>query len=76
MSTAECVDTSINTAVFSHYIDESTMDARSAVINLKGTVIKSDLEDVKKLRNYFDIIVKKRKEKHWKQFYEASKDIL
>ncbi|MHA2364555.1 MAG: AAA family ATPase [Candidatus Hodarchaeales archaeon] len=77
MSTAECVDTSINTAIYSYYIDESKeMSPKAAAINLKGTIIKDDIEDSKKLRNYFDIIVKNRKGKYWKEFYDAGTNLF
>ena len=70
MSTAELVETAINSTVFRHYFEETL--ERSAVLALKGS-LKDNADDLKKIKTYFDIIVKKRSEKMWKMFFEAGK---
>jgi len=76
MSTAECVETAINTAVYSHYLEDGPMSPHSAAISMKGTIIKDSLDDISKLRNFFQIVVKNRTEKHWKEFYKSGLEIL
>lgn len=76
MSTAECVETGINAAVYSHYIEDRPMTPEAAAINLRGTIIKDNLEDLKKLQSYFNLIVKKRTTKHWKKFYSSSRTLF
>ncbi|MHA1167290.1 MAG: ATP-binding protein [Candidatus Hodarchaeales archaeon] len=78
MSTAEAVETSINTLSYSHYMEEDDTSPRTAVINLVGTIVKDNYEDLDKLRSYFDVIVKQKatkKKKKWKEYYEARKFI-
>ncbi len=60
MSTAECVETAINTAVYSHYLEDGEMSPYCAALSMKGTIIKVSLVDISKLRNFFQIVVKNR----------------
>lgn len=74
MSTAEAVEVSINTAVYSHFMKDSEMTPKSAVINIMGSVVKDNYDDLDKLRSYFNVIVKQKSDKfkkHWKEYYEA-----
>lgn len=74
MSTAEAVEVSINSAIYSHYMENKAMTPSSAVKNIVGTVVKDNLEDLDKLRSYFNIIVKKKAEglgKSWAAYYDA-----
>ncbi len=75
MSTAEAVDVSINASLYSHYIEDTQLSPKSLVLNLIGTIVKDNREDLEKLQNYFDIIIKARKDisKHWNEYYEARK---
>ncbi|MFX1254440.1 MAG: AAA family ATPase [Promethearchaeota archaeon] len=75
MSTAEAVDVSINASLYSHYIEDTPLSPKSLVLNLIGTIVKDNREDLEKLQKYFDIIIKARKDtnKHWNEYYEASK---
>ena len=76
MSTAECVETAINSAIYSHYLEDGPMSPYSAAISMKGTIIKDSLDDVAKLRNFFQIVLKNRSEKHWKEFYYSGLKIF
>lgn len=40
---------------------------------LVGTVLKDSTDDAKKVRQYFDVVVKNRarSNEHWKSFYEG-----
>lgn len=67
MSTAECVDIASISSTYMHYFNEDP--EKSAIIALKG-ILKDNVEDLKKIQLYFDIVVKKRSSKAWKRFYE------
>jgi len=76
MSTAEAVEVSINTAIYSHYINDGKMTADAAVINLLGSVVKDNYEDYEKLISYFNTIVKKKADtiqKHWQKYYKSKR---
>jgi len=76
MSTAEAVEVSINTAIYSHYINNDKITPDAAVINLLGSVVKDNYDDYEKLVSYFNIIVKKKADllkKHWKEYYESKR---
>ncbi|MFX0092943.1 MAG: AAA family ATPase [Candidatus Hodarchaeota archaeon] len=77
MSTAEAVDVNINASLYSHYIEETTLSPKSLVLNLVGTIVKENQEDLEKLQNYFDIIIKARKDvnKYWDEYYKARKHL-
>lgn len=75
MSTAEAVSVAFSAALDAAYFDDGRMDGRHVVSQLVGTVIKDNAEDIKKIRQYFDVVVKSRagKSRPWKSFYEARK---
>lgn len=76
MSTAEAVSVCYQTAMSAYYYDNSKMKVDSMVQNILGTVVKESREDIDKLKNYFNIIVKSKSLKEgglWKEFYEARK---
>lgn len=76
MSTAEAVSVCYQTAMSSYYYDNSKMKVDYLVQNILGTVVKESREDIEKLRNYFNIIIKAKSQKEgnlWKEFYEARK---
>ncbi|MHA1681196.1 MAG: ATP-binding protein [Promethearchaeota archaeon] len=78
MSTAEAVDVSINTAVYSHFLKGSDATPEAAVINILGSVVKDNYDDLDKLRSYFNVIVKQKAEKlkkHWKTYFNSRKYI-
>ena len=43
--------------------------------HLLGTALKDAPDDVKKLRHYFNTVVKERDGKAWKDFYEAREQL-
>ncbi len=79
MSTAEAVETLQNAAVFSHYMEETNgITPKSLVINMLGTIVKDEEEDLEKLRSYFDVIVRERASATdgnplWKEYFKARK---
>ncbi|GCD10024.1 ATP-binding protein [Clostridium tagluense] len=76
MSTAEAVSVCYQTAMTSYYFEKSEMRVDSMVQNILGTVVKESRDDIDKLKNYFNIIIKSKSLKEgglWKEFYEARK---
>lgn len=72
MSTAEAVSVMYQGAMASYYYDKQRLDMDILVQNIVGAVVKENRDDIIKLRNYFNSIVKKRGESEggfWKEFY-------
>jgi len=78
MSTAEAVSVYYQTAINSYYYDEEKITMNKLVQNIKGAVIKENKDDLQKLRNYFNTVVKKRSEKEgslWTDYYTAKNNL-
>lgn len=75
MSTAEAVAVGVAACMDAHYFGDGTMTGEHVVRQLLGTVFKDNPEDAKKLKQYFNIVVKarSRKNKFWKDYYNARK---
>ena len=75
MSTAEAVAVSHSAALDAAYFGNGRMESVHVARQLLGTVLKDNPDDLKKLKNYFDVVVKARGKgnKTWQQFYEAKK---
>jgi len=75
MSTAEAVAVSHSAALDAAYFGNGRMESGHVARQLLGTVLKDNPDDLKKLKHYFDVVVKARSKgnKTWQQFYEARK---
>ncbi|HKE56322.1 MAG TPA: AAA family ATPase [Pyrinomonadaceae bacterium] len=75
MSTAEAVAVGFSAGLEAHYFGAGTMDGSHIARQLLGTVLKDNPEDAKKLRQYFDVIVKARakKSRAWQTYWDARK---
>lgn len=73
MSTAEAVAVSYCGALDACYLGEGRMQSRHIARQLIGTVFKDDPDDAKKLRHYFDVVVKARAQSSdlWQSYYQA-----
>jgi hypothetical protein len=73
MSTAEAVAVAFSAALDACYFGDGKLAGKHIVRQLVGTAIKDDPDDVKKLRQYFDVVVKRRaaKDHGWKAFHQA-----
>ena len=65
MSTAEAVGTAYAAGVHAYYYADGQIEPAHLVTHLVGTVLKDNEEDLRKVRHYFDHVVKKRKTSHW-----------
>ena len=75
MSTAEAVAVGFSAGLEAHYFGEGEMEGAHVARQLLGTVLKDNPEDAKKLRQYFDVVVKARAKKNraWQSYWDARK---
>ena len=70
MSTAECVSVAHAVGVRGHFLTDKASPA-DVVECLVGAAVKSNEDDLKRLRRYFEQRVSRREGSHWKAYYEA-----
>jgi hypothetical protein len=77
MSTAEAVAVGFSAGLEAYYFGDGALDGSHIARQLLGTVIKDNPEDAKKLRQYFDVVVKgrARQSRAWKAYWEARKSL-
>jgi hypothetical protein len=75
MSTAEAVAVGFSAGLEAHYFGNGAMEGSHIARQLLGTVLKDNPEDAKKLRQYFDVVVKARakKSRAWQSYWDARK---
>ncbi|MGL4463296.1 MAG: ATP-binding protein [Planctomycetia bacterium] len=71
MSTAEAVSTAYAAALHAYYYADGRLAAEHVAQHLVGTVLKDSPEDLKRLRHYFEHVVRKRPAGAWPEFYAA-----
>jgi len=72
MSTAEAVSVGYASSMHAYYFGHDRVQPNHLVDNLVGSALKENPEDLKKLRHYFNQVVKGRKGAKWQAFYKAS----
>lgn len=75
LSTAEAVSVAYAAGIHAYFYGDGRVTAAHLVQSLLGSALKDSPEDVKKLRHYFDNVVKHRRGDHWKAFHEAGKHL-
>ena len=71
MSTAEAVSVAFAMGIRSSFLGSGEPTPADLVECLVGAAIKTDSEDVARLRRYFEQRVAKKKAPHWRAYYEA-----
>lgn len=71
LSTAEAVATASAAGMHAYYYAQGEIEPSHLVQYLVGAVLKDNPDDLKKVRHYFDHVVKQRKGPAWKAIYEA-----
>jgi len=73
MSTAEAVSVVMSAGIDAAHFGDGAVTGEHLGRQLTGTALKDDEGDIKRLRQYFDVVVKPRaiKDQHWKAFYAA-----
>jgi MoxR-like ATPase len=78
MSTAEAVSVGMAAGLDSYYFGGGTIAPLHIVRHITGAVLKDNPDDLKKLKHYFDIVVKQRSQKEgglWTELLEARKSL-
>jgi MoxR-like ATPase len=76
MSTAEAVSVGMAAGLDAYYYDGRRLAPRHVARHLAGAVLKDNPDDLKKLKHYFDVVVKLRSQKEgglWTELLEARK---
>jgi MoxR-like ATPase len=71
MSTAEAISTGYAAGLHAWYYGGGAVQGEHLVQHLIGTALKDAPDDAKKVRHYFNHVVKGRSGRGWKAFYEA-----
>lgn len=77
MSSAEAVAVGYAAALDAHYFGDGEVGGDHVARQLIGTVLKDNPEDGKKLRHYFDVVVKDRAkgDKKWRRVLDARREL-
>jgi hypothetical protein len=78
MSTAEAVSVAMSAGLDAYYYGEGRLTPGHVARHLAGAVLKDNPDDLKKLRHYFDVVVRARGQKEgglWTELYEARKSL-
>jgi MoxR-like ATPase len=77
MSSAEAVAVGYAAALDAHYFGNGEVGGEHIARQLIGTVLKDNPDDGKKLRHYFDVVVKQRAQRQpqWKRVLESRKEL-
>lgn len=69
LSTAEAVSVGFSAVLHAYYYDEGKVNAGHIVSNMLGSGVKDSVEDLKKIRHYFDQVAAYRNERAWLDFF-------
>lgn len=77
MSSAEAVSVAYAACLDAHYFGDGLVAGDHIARQLIGTVLKDNAEDGKKLRHYFDVVVKQRAQRqtHWQSVLDARREL-
>ena len=75
MSTAEAISTGFAAGLHASYFGKAKIAPEHIALHVAATALKDSAEDLKKVRHYFDHVVKNRKGRHWQAYYDARKKL-
>ena len=75
MSTAEAVNVAYAAALEASYFGDGRLGPGEIANQLQGVVLKDNADDLKRVRHYFDTVVRERgrRDPHWKAFSDAAR---
>ena len=75
MSTAEAVNVAYAAAMQARHFNGGQLTPREIAGQLQGVVLKDSADDVKRVRHYFDTVVRERgkRDAQWKTFHDAAR---
>jgi MoxR-like ATPase len=78
MSTAEAVSVGMSAGLDAYYYGERRLTPGHVARHLAGAVLKDNPDDLKKLKHYFDVVVRQRSQKAgglWTELLEAKRSL-
>lgn len=77
MSTAEAVNVAYAAALQARHFNDGQLTAREIAGQLQGVVLKDSADDVKRVRHYFETVVRERgkRDPQWKLFHDAAREL-
>ncbi len=75
MSTAEAIATGYSAGLHAWFYGGGPAGARHLAQHLAGTALKDSPDDIKRLRHYFNHVVKDKKGELWRALYEARDEL-
>jgi MoxR-like ATPase len=77
MSSSEAVSVGYAACLDAHYFGDGSVGGEHVARQLIGTVLKDNPDDGKKLRHYFDVVVKQRAQRNaqWKRVLDARREL-
>ena len=75
MSTAEAIATGFSAGLHAYFYGGGPAEARHLAQHLAGTALKDSPDDLKRLRHYFNHVVKGKKGELWQALYEARDEL-
>ncbi|UXI66977.1 ATP-binding protein [Tahibacter amnicola] len=77
MSSAEAVAVGYAACLDAHFLGDGHVSGAHVARQLIGTVLKDNPDDGKKLRHYFDVVVKPRAQQHaaWRPMWDARREL-
>lgn len=75
LSTAEAVGTACAAGMHAYYFSDGKIQPAHLVQYLVGSVLKDNPDDLKKLRHYFENVIKRRTSGGWQDFYHARSEL-
>ena len=76
LSTAEAVGSAYAAGVHAYYYSDGSLTPAHLVRHLVGSVLKDNPDDLKKVRHYFEHVIKKRNKGRWPEFYAARDELI
>jgi hypothetical protein len=78
LSTAEAIGVALDAAIHSRYFGTGDVGPADIARNLIGSIVKEDLADLQVLKEYMNLVAKKRaaSDPAWKTFYDAAVMVL
>ncbi|MFC4160661.1 ATP-binding protein [Chitinimonas lacunae] len=75
MSTAEAVNVAFAAALEAHYLGDGRLSPAELARQLQGVVLKDNADDLRRVRHYFDTVVRERgrRDPNWQAFHDAAR---
>jgi MoxR-like ATPase len=76
LSTAELISVVASGALMGSFFGAGRASLQDCFASLVGTVAKENRNDLEVLKEYLEVVVKPRRERLWREFYAAGREVL